>query len=104
MTESRLNKLAAMLTEDPDDTLLKYMLAMELDKASDHEASLKLLAELMHEDPPYVPAFLMAGQQHAAIGQPDQARTIWRAGIDAARRQQNEHAASEMSQFLQDMT
>lgn len=103
MTDSRLNKLEAMLNEDPNDQLLKYMLALELDKASDHDRSLKLLAELMNADPPYVPAFLMAGRQHVAIGQSEQARAVWQAGIDAAARQNNEHAASEMTEFLQQL-
>ncbi len=103
MSDSRLNKLEAMLAEDPEDRLLKYMLALELDKASDHDRSLQLLAELMSTEPPYVPAFLMAGQQRIAIGQPEAARTIWQSGIEAARRQQDEHAAAEMTQFLNDL-
>lgn len=103
MSESRLKKLESMLTEDPDDQLLKYMLALELDKTSDHNRSLRLLSELMAGDPSYVPAFLMAGQQQAALGQKDAARTTWRAGIQAAHSQHNDHAASEMTQFLQEL-
>lgn len=103
MTDSRLEKLEAMLADDPDDQLLRYMLAMELEKAADHDRSLQLLDDLMQTDPPYVPAFLMAGQQQVAIGQPEQARASWQAGIEAARSQNDEHAASEMTQFLQEL-
>ena len=100
MSESRLKKLEEMLADDPADQLLKYMLALELDKASDHDRSLQLLAELMSNEPPYVPAFLMAGQQYVSMGQPDAARTAWQAGIKAACSQNDEHAAGEMTQFL----
>ncbi len=103
MSESRLNKLESMLADDPEDQLLKYMLAMELDKTGQHERSLSLLAELMNAEPPYVPAFLMAGQQHAAIGQPGKARSAWQAGIQAAQAVNDAHAAGEMTQFLNDL-
>jgi len=104
VSESRLNKLEAMLAEDPEDQLLKYMLALEFDKASDHDRSLQLLGELMSTEPPYVPAFLMAGQQRVAIGQNEAARTTWQTGIQAAREQNDEHAPGEMTQFLNDLT
>ena len=100
---SRLEKLEGMLAEDPDDQLLRYMLALELDKGGDHDRSLEYLAELMQADPPYVPAFLMAGQQYTVIGNTEAARTAWQAGIQAAVEQQNEHAASEMTQFLAEL-
>ena len=103
MSGSRMEKLESMLVEDPEDQLLKYMLALELDKASDHERSLGLLAELMAGEPPYVPAFLMAGQQQVTIGQQDAARSSWKAGIEAARNQNDDHAAGEMTQFLQEL-
>lgn len=103
MSDSRLEKLESMLAQDPDDQLLKYMLAMELDKTGNHERSLSLLGELMNGTPPYVPAFLMAGQQHVAIGQPDEARSAWKAGILAAQNANDEHAAGEMTQFLNDL-
>lgn len=100
---SRLEKLERMLAEDPDDQLLRYMLALELDKGGDPDRSLELLAELMQADPPYVPAFLMAGQQYAVIGNTEAARAAWQAGIEAAIEQQNDHAAGEMTQFLAEL-
>lgn len=103
MSEVRLQKLEAMLAEDPEDALLSYMLAMELEKTGDHPRSLQLLDELMQREPPYVPAFLMAGQQQVAIGNPAAARDSWKAGIQAAAAQGNEHAAGEMTQFLSEL-
>lgn len=97
---SRREKIEAMLADDPGDTFLRYSLAMELDKEGDHDASLAKFAELTRDDPPYVPAFFMAGQQLVRIGRLDEARTILANGIEAARAQNDMHAAGEMSEFL----
>jgi len=97
---SRREKIEAMLVDDPGDTFLRYSLAMELDKEGAHEASLSRFAELARDDPPYVPAFFMAGQQLVRLGRVKEARTILRDGITAARLQNDSHAAGEMSEFL----
>jgi hypothetical protein len=97
---SRREKIEAMLADDPGDTFLRYSLAMELDKKGDHDSSLSQFAGLTRDNPPYVPAFFMAGQQFVRLGRIDEARTILRAGISAARIQNDLHAAGEMSEFL----
>lgn len=97
---SRREKIEAMLADDPGDTFLRYSLAMELDKEGDHEASLAKFAELSRDNPPYVPAFFMAGQQLARLGRLDEARAILANGIEAAHVQNDMHAAGEMTEFL----
>jgi hypothetical protein len=97
---SRREKIEAMLADDPADVFLRYSLAMELDKEGDHDASLARFAALTRDDPPYVPAFFMAGQQLARLGRQAEAREIVRRGIDAANKQGDAHAAREMSEFL----
>jgi len=97
---SRRERIEAMLADDPQDTFLRYSLALELDKQQDHDRSLELLAELRGEDPPYVPAFFMTGQQLARLGRIEEARTVLREGIETARVQADLHAAGEMSEFL----
>ena len=39
---------------------------------------------LMNDDTPYVPAFLMAGQQFTRLSRTDEARAAFQRGIDAA--------------------
>jgi hypothetical protein len=73
---------------------------MELDKEGDHEASLARFAELSRDDPPYVPAFFMAGQQLVRLGRTSEAREVLRNGIEAAVRQGDDHTAREMNEFL----
>jgi predicted Zn-dependent protease len=97
---TRLEKIEALLADDPTDTFLRYSLAMELDKVGENNASLAKLGELAAENPPYVPAFFMAGKQLARLGRVNEARAFLRDGIEAARVQGNAHAAGEMSEFL----
>src|SRR5690606_10151272 len=94
---SRRARIEAMLADEPGDIFLRYTLALELDKEAEHDRSLALLDELAGEQPPYVPAFFMAGQQLTRLGRVDEARTRLRAGIAAAREVGDAHAAGEMS-------
>lgn len=100
-TVTRRQKLEAMLLASPNDQMLRYMLAMELDKEAEHDRSLELFGSLMNEAPPYVPAFLMAGQLLARLERIENARSTYRTGILEAQRQGNDHAAGEMTGFLQ---
>lgn len=97
---TRREKIEAMLIDDPTDTFLRYSLAMELDKEGENDRSLEQLGDLTKDDPPYVPAFFMAGQQLARLDRVDEARTFLRDGIAQARTQGDAHAAGEMSEFL----
>jgi thioredoxin-like negative regulator of GroEL len=101
MTISRIDKIQAMLQDDPKDTFLRYTLAMEYRKLDENEKSLELLAELANnEEPRYVAAFFMAAQQLVELDRIEEARTFLRDGIEEARRQDNQHAAAEMSELL----
>jgi thioredoxin-like negative regulator of GroEL len=98
---SRLEKIQAMLIDDPADAFLRYTLAMEYRKLDDNEKSLELLSELAAKEvPKYVPAFLMAAQQLVQLDRIEEARSFLRDGIDEARVQNNHHAAAEMAELL----
>lgn len=100
---SRREKIEAMLADDPNDSFLRYSLAMELEKEDRHEDSLKYFQGLMQEDPPYVPSFLMAGQQLARLERIEEAREVLRSGIEVARVQGDSHAAGEMGELLAEL-
>jgi hypothetical protein len=73
---------------------------MELQKEGHHDASLEQFRELMADDPPYVPAFFMSAKQLMGLGRTAEARTALRDGIEQARAQGDQHAASEMGELL----
>lgn len=102
-TVSRRQKLESMLESSPRDQMLRYMLAMELDKEAAHSRSLDLFESLMKDTPPYVPAFLMAGQLLVRLERIDEAKATYQTGIAEAQTQRNDHAAGEMNGFLQEL-
>lgn len=97
---SRRQRIEQMLADDPADAFLRYSLALELRKEGSLEESISLLRKLGQEDPPYIPAFLMAAQQLVELDQISDAREVLRTGIEAARQQGEEHAAGEMGELL----
>jgi tetratricopeptide (TPR) repeat protein len=97
---SRREQLEGMLAESPDDTFLRYALAMELQNEGEHERSLELHRGLMNEEPPYVPSFFMSGQQLSNLDRIDEAKEALKAGIEQATAQNDLHAAGEMRGFL----
>ncbi len=97
---TRRERIEAMLEQEPGDQFLRYGLAMEWQKEGDHERCLTLLNELMAEPSPMVAAFHMAGQHLTRLKRFAEARAVLQAGIDQARLQGDQHAASEMSEYL----
>ncbi len=81
---NRRQKLETMLAASPDDGMLRYMLALELDKESEYERSLDLFRSLMSDSPPYVPAFLMAGQLLTRLERTKDAKLTYQTGINEA--------------------
>jgi predicted Zn-dependent protease len=92
-----------MLVDEPQDTFLRYSLAMELSSAGQVENALSLLLELTRDEPPYVPAYFRSAQILADEQRVAEARSFLRDGIETARAQGDLHAAGEMSEMLADL-
>ncbi len=100
---SRLEKIQAMLVDEPQDTFLRYSLAMELGNAGELDKALGLLLELTRDQPPYVPAYFRSAQMLADDQRIEESRRFLREGIEVARSQGDMHAAGEMSEMLADL-
>ncbi|MCE9533828.1 MAG: CDC27 family protein [Planctomycetes bacterium] len=94
-----MERIEAMLVDDPHDPELRYFLAMEYFSAGDEEGGVAKLRDLT-ADSTYVPAFLQAGQALNRLGKVEEACTILRKGIENARQQGNQHAQGEMQGLL----
>jgi len=102
-TMSRRDKLAAMLAAEPDNVFLRYALALELEKAGQIDECLARYRELFTSDPPYVPAFQMAGQLLVRLERVAEATVVLEMGIEQARAQGLERAAHEMQGLLDEL-
>jgi len=99
--KTRRQRLEELLADMPDDPETRYMLAMEDVSAGDDEAAVRGFREAVRVGPDYAPAYLQLGQALARLGLEDEARATYRAGVSAAVRSGNDHAAREMQGFLE---
>lgn len=100
MAESRREQLQALLADDPNDPFLRYGVAMEYVSEGDNVRAWQCLEDLIRVQPQYVPAYLQAGQVLVRLDREDEAREVYRAGIEVARKAHDAHAADEMERFL----
>jgi Tfp pilus assembly protein PilF len=102
-TKSRKDQIEELLAADPDDSFLRYGLAMEYASSGQDAEAAKCLLELIGRDQEYVPAYLQAGRALMRLGDDDRAREVLRTGITVAKQKGDEHAAGEMAGFLESL-
>ncbi len=97
---TRLELLKVYLNDDPDDSFLKYAIAMEYLAVNDHQAALEHLSSLLNDDPDYLAAYYMAGKSAENLNQLPLARNFYEIGISVAHSQKDMHTLSELKSAL----
>ncbi|MDQ2924051.1 MAG: tetratricopeptide repeat protein [Acidobacteriota bacterium] len=95
--------LTEILTQNPTDAFARYALAMAYAAEDREPEALAEFDRIIEHTPDYVPAYQMSAQQLLKANRPDEARTLLQAGLAAAARTANTHAASEMQAMLDDL-
>jgi cytochrome c-type biogenesis protein CcmH/NrfG len=101
-----MDKIAALseiLQLDPTNAFARYGLAMEHLSQGNTTAALTEFSTLIEHNPDYVPGYQMSAQTLAKQGQTDESIARLKAGLAAAQRTHNVHAASEMQALLDDL-
>jgi Tfp pilus assembly protein PilF len=96
----RLEKLHVLLEHDPADSFLIYAIALEHRKAGQHATAIEWFDRTIAKDPSYCAAYHMAAQTHEDAGDVEAAKKSYRAGIAAAAKKGDSHAAAEMQAAL----
>ncbi len=99
-SSKRLEFLQKTTASGSDDPFVWYGLAMEYRSLERRDEALATFEALRARTPGYVPMYLMAGQLLEAMGRAADARAWLTAGIEAARRKGDAHAASELESAL----
>jgi predicted Zn-dependent protease len=93
--------LEASLSEDPNDSFLRYGLAMQCLREGDVADGRQRLQALIADDPDrQVAAYQQLGQSYADAGEPEAAGAVLQTGIAKARAAGDWHAAAEMEQLI----
>lgn len=101
--KTRRQKLEEFLALNPNDAFSRYGIALECVREGDFAAAEAHFRTLIRTDPDYVPGYQMYAQTLAQNARAEDAKTILVQGIQAAIRQGNQHARSEMEGLLAEL-
>ncbi len=94
-------RLEESLSEDPQDSFLRYGLALQCLREGDIEEGRQRLQALIADDPDrQIAAYHQLGQSYANTDEPDAALKILRVGIAKAQASGDWHASAEMEQLV----
>jgi tetratricopeptide (TPR) repeat protein len=99
----RLQMLKDLISQDPNNQLARYGLAMEYSGKGEVEASVSEFKKLIEINPDYANAYFMAAQALAKADRGEEAKQLLKQGITAAARTGNNHAQNEMQAFLEEL-
>ena len=100
MPIDRLEALRSILDRNPTDRLARYGLAMEYVKAGGFEQAVAQFEELIKLQPDHAYACFHAGQTLEKLGRLDDARRMYKRGLEAAGLKGDTHARDELQSEL----
>jgi Tfp pilus assembly protein PilF len=100
MASTRLEILKSMVEQNPGDSFARYGLAMEYRNAGELAAALAEFRALLAAHPDYSAAYYHGGQTLERMGQPGEARELYRRGIEATTRKGDFHTRNEIQAAL----
>jgi len=100
MSGTRLEALKSLVEQQPGDSFLRYGLAMEYRNAGDFENALAQFRQLLASSPDYSAAYYHAAQTLERLGRNDEARDLYRTGIEVTTRKGDLKTRNEMQMAL----
>jgi tetratricopeptide (TPR) repeat protein len=100
MADNRLEILKNLVAQNPTDSFARYGLAMAFVAAGNHAEAVEEYRKLLDLNPKYVAAYYHGGQALEKLGKLDEAREIYRRGIDISTEAGDLHARSELEAVL----
>src|ERR1035438_4800314 len=99
----RLEVLKNMAAQNPNDSFARYGLAMEYANSGDLENAIQEYQALLAVNSNYSAAYFHGGQTLEKLGRREDARALYRQGIEATTRIGDLHTRSEIQAALQRM-
>ena len=101
--EQRIEKLKEIIAKDPSDSFSQYALALEYKSINEPLTAIEILEQLIRRDEEYLPAYHQLGQLLGKMNKTQEAKLIYRKGMDLAVRQNDEKTAKEMREELEEL-
>jgi tetratricopeptide (TPR) repeat protein len=100
MASTRLDILKNMVEQNPNDSFLRYGLAMEYKNAGNLEEATRAFRDLMAVNPDYSAAYFHGGQALEKLGKLEEAREMYQQGLEVTTRKGDLHTRSEIQTAL----
>ncbi len=94
---TRLDQLLEMLKEEPNDSFLRYAVAIEYDVAGNHPEAVSRIEGLIADQPDYLGAYYKLGQLYEQVRDDAKALDVYRRGAEVAKRQNNTKTLGELN-------
>ena len=101
MGTTRLDVLKSMVEQKPEDGFSRYGLAMEYVRAGELETAVGEFETLLQYNPNYAAGYFHGGQTLEKLGRIEEARDIYRKGIEVTGATGDGHTRSELLAALQ---
>lgn len=98
---NRLEVLKNLAQQNPRDTFVRYALAMAHAGAGEFERAVEEFGVLLSLNPDYKAAYFHAGQALEKLGRLEEARQMYRRGIEVTTRQGDAHARDQLASALE---
>ncbi len=97
---NRTETLKSMLAQDPRNTFARYGLAMEYANSGELDDAMEQFRALLEVNPDYAAGYYHAGRTLERLGKLEEAREMYKAGIDVTTRTGDNHTRSELQAAL----
>lgn len=101
--ENRLDKLLAMLKDQPNDPFLSYAVALEYATQGYKDEAISYLEALRSEQPEYLATYYQLGKQYEMKGAEEKAIAIYREGSHLAQQQGDQKTDEELRDAIEDL-
>jgi predicted Zn-dependent protease len=103
MEKTRIELLQETVKSSPDNTFVRYALAIELSNSGEPLSAWPHFEYLLTHHPEYAATYYQAGKFLAKQGRRDEARSVLAKGIEVTGSQGNLHAQSELQAALDEL-
>ena len=100
MPVDRMEILKNMVAQNPTDAFARYGLAMEIINSGNLEGGVEQFRTLLEHNPNYAAGYFHCGQTLEKMGKADEARDIYKKGIDVTTKTGDAHTRSELQAAL----
>ncbi len=103
MTVDRLSQLRTMLTVEPEDTFLRYAIALELERAGDALQAITILEKMLNDDPSHIPIYYQLARMLSEAGRGSEAMEICETGMQQCESSGDHRTRSELNAMLENL-